>query len=106
MKFSFEIDKLEQADVDLSPTVTDTSATRAEAETTAVNAGPAPASLLSELGAERGGADAADHRDAGTPSSELLAALAAAGASSVTSASLSTNGGGAGSALDAGSAPD
>lgn len=106
MKFSFEIDKLEQADVDLSPTVTDTSATRAEVETTAVNAGPAPASLLSELGAERGGADAADHRDAGTPSSELLAALAAAGASSVTSASLSTNGGGAGSALDAGSAPD
>jgi hypothetical protein len=75
-------------------------------ETTAINAGPAPASLLSELWAERGGADAADHRDGGPPSSELLAALAAAGASSVTSASLSTNGGGAGSALDAGSAPD
>ena len=105
MKFSFEIDESRSSDVSLSSTGTGAPVAGTEPPSTAIDAGPAPAALVSTLGVENAAVGFVDHRDGGPHSSELLAALAAAGASPISDGNLSTNGGRAGPALDGGSAP-
>lgn len=101
MKFSFEIDAAAAVDGGRAQSIA--AAAVGRQATGAINAGPAPASVPPEPGPGRGAAPAADHRDAGQPSAELLAAVAAAGG--LHRGRADTNGDGNGSALNAGGAP-